>query len=114
LVWCEGEEEDVTVGIVSVVEGFDEDLWWWCGGGGGGRGGVGEEEEEESDEDKSLANVVIAILGIVIALEDKRRTAKINEYMKLYLLYFVLSPISIYIIILFSTSVSSIYTNAKW
>jgi hypothetical protein len=34
--------------------------------------------------------------------------------MKLYLLYFVLSPISIYIIILFSTSVSSIYTNAKW
>ena len=24
LVWCEGEEEDVTVGIVSVVEGFDD------------------------------------------------------------------------------------------
>jgi hypothetical protein len=34
--------------------------------------------------------------------------------MKLYLLYFVLSPIYIYIIILFSTSVSLIYTNAKW
>jgi hypothetical protein len=26
LVWCEGEEEDVIVGIVSGVEGFDEDL----------------------------------------------------------------------------------------
>ena len=26
LVWCEGEEEDVTVGIVTVAEGFDEDL----------------------------------------------------------------------------------------